>query len=58
MKGDKALWSSISILIGLVIMILSLLRGAWLVAALLLVFTGWAAWVVYCLLLPSMKAGS
>lgn len=58
MKGDKALWSSISILIGLVIMILSLLRGAWLVAALLVVFTGWAFWVVYCMLLPSMKAAS
>lgn len=58
MKGDKALWSSICILIGLVIMILSLLRGTWLIAALLLVFTSWAAWVVYCLLLPSMKAAN
>lgn len=58
MKSDKALWSSISILIALVIMILSLLRGAWLVSALLAVFTGWAFWVVYYMLLPSMKAAN
>ncbi len=29
MKSDKALWGSISILIGAVIAILALIRGAW-----------------------------
>ena len=55
MKGDKALWSSISILIGVVIMVLSLFRGVWQVILLLAAFTVWAAWVVYFMLLPSMK---
>lgn len=55
MKGDKALWSSISILIGVVIMILSLIRGIWQVVFLLAAFTAWGAWVVYFMLLPSMK---
>ena len=55
MKGDKALWISISILIGVVIMVLSLFRGIWQVVLLLAAFSAWAAWVVYCMLLPSMK---
>ena len=29
MKSDKALWGSISILVGTVIAILALIRGAW-----------------------------
>lgn len=29
MKSDKALWGSISILVGAVIAILALIRGAW-----------------------------
>ena len=29
MKSDKALWGSISILVGVVIAILALVRGAW-----------------------------
>lgn len=55
MKSDKALWSSISILIGAVIAILALVRGAWQTWLLLGVFTLWGLWVVTILLLPYMQ---
>ncbi len=52
MKSEKSLWSSISLLIGAVIIILSLVRGAWQVGLLLIVFTLWGGWVVKFLLMP------
>lgn len=55
MKSDKALWGSISILLGAVIAILALVRGPWQIWLLLGVFTVWGAWVVGILLLPYMR---
>lgn len=55
MKSDKALWSSISILIGIVIAILALVRGTWQIWLLLGAFTLWGLWVVTVLLLPYMQ---
>ncbi len=52
MKSEKILWSSISLLIGAVIFILSLFRGAWQVGLLLTVFALWGGWVVKFLLMP------
>lgn len=55
MKSDKALWGSISILVGAVIAILALVRGSWQVLLLLGVFTLWGLWVVTVLLKPYMQ---
>ena len=55
MKSDKALWGSISILIGAVIAILALIRGAWQTWSLIGVFTLWGLWVVTVLLRPYMQ---
>ncbi len=52
MKTEKSLWSSISLLIGAIIVILSLFRGAWQVGLLLTVFALWGGWVVKFLLMP------
>ena len=41
MKRTSPLWGSISILIGVVIAILSLLRGTWATVALIVVFAVW-----------------
>ena len=46
MKRSSPLWGSVSVLIGVVIAILALVRGAWLVPLLLLTFTAWGLWVV------------
>ena len=45
MKRSSPLWGSVSVLIGVVIAILALVRGAWLVPLLLLTFTAWGLWV-------------
>ena len=55
MKSDKALWGSISILVGAVIAILALIRGAWQTWSLIGVFTLWGLWVVTVLLRPYMQ---
>ena len=55
MKHDKALWGSISILVGAVIAILALIRGAWQSWLLIGVFTLWGLWVVAVLLRPYMR---
>lgn len=55
MKSDKALWGSISILVGAVIAILALIRGAWQSWLLIGVFTLWGLWVVAVLLRPYMQ---
>ena len=52
MKRSSPLWGSVSVLIGVVIAILALVRGAWLVPLLLLVFTAWGLWVVMFQLQP------
>ena len=53
MKRSSPLWGSVSVLIGVVIAILALVRGAWLVPLLLLVFTAWGLWVVMFQLQPA-----
>ena len=55
MKSDKALWGSISILVGAVIAILALIRGVWQTWLLIGVFTLWGLWVVAVLLRPYMQ---
>lgn len=55
MKSDKALWGSISILVGAVIAILALIRGAWQSWLLIGVFTLWGLWVTAVLLRPYMQ---
>ena len=55
MKQYKALWGSISILLGAVIAILALVRGLWQVWLLLGVISLWGLWVVGILLLPYLK---
>ena len=54
MKSDKALWGSISILVGAVIAILALIRGVWQTWLLIGVFTLWGLWVIAVLLRPCM----
>ena len=55
MKSDKSLWGSISILIGVVIGILALVKGSLQVWLLLGVFTLWGLWIVAFLLMPYMR---
>ena len=55
MKHDKPLWGSISILIGVVILILALVRGTLQTALLIGVFSIWGIWTVGFLLLPYMR---
>lgn len=55
MNSDKALWGSISILIGAVIGLLALVRGSLQIWLLLGVFALWGLWVVAILLLPYMR---
>lgn len=55
MKTEKSLWTSISILVGTVIMILALIRGSLQVWLLLGVFAVWGGWVVNFLLMPYIK---
>jgi len=53
--GNTALWSSVSILIGVVIAILALVRGKWEIPLLLTVFALWGLWVVLWLILPTWR---
>lgn len=53
MKRSSPLLGSVSVLIGVVIAILALVRGAWLVPLLLLTFTAWGLWVVMFQLQPA-----
>lgn len=55
MKSKNALWGSISILIGVIIAILALVRGIWQTGLLLGVFALWGIWVVAFLLHPYMQ---
>lgn len=56
MKRTNPLWGSISILIGVVIAILSLLKGPWATAALIVTFALWGLWLVWTQLLPAWNA--
>ena len=55
MKSEKNLWTSISLLVGVVILILSLSRGVWQVWLLLGTFTLWGGWVIMFLLMPCIN---
>lgn len=55
MKNEKALTGSISILIGVVIAILALIRGPWQTGLLIAAFSLWGIWVVLVLLVPYMN---
>lgn len=57
MKKDKALWGSISILVGIVIAILALVRGDMQTWLLLGVFSLWGSWIIVILLLPLYASG-
>lgn len=56
MKRTSPLWGSISILIGVVIAILSLLRGIWATVALIAVFAVWGLWLIFTQLLPAWRS--
>ena len=58
MKQKVSLASSTSILIGVVIAILALLRGSVQTVLLLLTFALWGLWVVVTLLRPAWRANS
>lgn len=47
MKRTNPLWGSISILIGVVIAVLSLLKGTWATAALIVTFALWGLWLIW-----------
>lgn len=55
MKSEKALWGSISILTGIVIAILALVRGRWQTWLLLGAFTLWGLWIMVVFLHPYMQ---
>ncbi len=56
MKRTSPLWGSISILIGVVIAILALLRGIWATVFLLIAFAVWGLWLIFTQLLPAWKS--
>lgn len=56
MRRTNPLWGSVSILIGVVIAILALLRGNWATAALIAAFAAWGLWLVWTQLLPAWRA--
>lgn len=56
MKRTNPLWGSISILTGVVIAILSLLKGTWATAALIVTFALWGLWLIWTQLLPAWSA--
>ena len=56
MKRTSAIWGSVSILIGTVIAILSLLRGVWATVLLLAAFAVWGLWLVFTQLFPAWKS--
>lgn len=55
MKKENTLTGSISILIGIVIAILALVRGKWQTGLLITVFLIWGVWAVVFLLLPRIQ---
>ena len=55
MKNENALLSSISILVGVVIAILALIRGKWQTGLLIAVFALWGIWAAIVLLRPRIR---
>jgi len=55
-KRTNPLWGSISVLIGVVIAILALLRGPWATAALIVTFVLWGLWLIFTQLLPAWQS--
>lgn len=55
MKKTSPLWGSISLLIGVVIAILALVRDFWQLPLLLTVFAVWALWLIGTQLLPAWR---
>lgn len=56
MKRTNSLWGSISVLTGVVIAILALLRGPWATAALIITFILWGLWLMFTQLFPAWKS--
>lgn len=56
MRKTNPLWGSISILIGVVIAILALLKGPWATVALIVTFTLWGLWLIFTQLLPAWQS--
>lgn len=50
------IWGSVSVLVGIVIAILALLRGPWATALLIVTFSVWGIWVAYTLMKPRLHA--
>lgn len=55
MKQKKSLWSDVSILIAVVVIISALLRGSWQFWTLVATVSLWTAWAVYRHLIPFLK---
>ena len=54
-QKKNVLWSSVSLLIGVVIAILALVRGPWQLALLVTVFALWGLWVIVTQLMPAWR---
>lgn len=56
MKRTSSLWGSISMLIGVVIAVLSLVRGVWEIPLLIAVFAVWGLWLIFTQLRPAWQS--
>ena len=56
MKQKKTIWGSIGLLIGVVIAVLALVRGAWQLPLLIGAFAVWGLWLLFAQLLPFRRA--
>jgi len=56
MKPKTTIWGSVSLLVGVVIAILSLVRGPWLIPLLLGTFAVWGLWLLWTQVLPFRRA--
>lgn len=56
MKQGKSVWGSISILVGVLLPILALVRGTWEIVLLIAAFTAWGLWVILTQLRPVWRA--
>lgn len=55
MKQKKTIWGSVGLLIGIVIAVLALVRGAWQLPLLIGVFAVWGLWLILTLTLPRLR---
>ena len=53
---NSLLWGSVSILIGIVISILALVRGVWQVPLLITAFAVWGLYLIFILLIPLLRS--